>query len=104
MSDQIAARQLHDLSNKIAITLQPIFVSKKLEQDLKPEEIKLSIVNQQCIGYKFAWDLCDADYIGYTGRHLHQCIAEHKYSAIGKHFLEAHSDKNLLNEGQFHIL
>ena len=31
-----------------------IFVSKKLEQDLKPEEIKLSIVNQQCIGYKFA--------------------------------------------------
>ena len=54
LRDQIAARQLHDLSNKIAITLQPIFVSKKLEQDLKPEEIKLSIVNQQCIGYKFA--------------------------------------------------
>ena len=104
LRDQIAARQLRDLSNKIAITLQPIFVSKKLEQDLKPEEIKLSIVNQQCIGYKFAWDLCDADYIGYTGRHLHQRIAEHKYSAIGKHFLEAHSDKNLLNEGQFRIL
>ena len=54
LRDQIAARQLRDLSNKIAITLQPIFVSKKLEQDLKPEEIKLSIVNQQCIGYKLA--------------------------------------------------
>ena len=104
LRDQIAARQLLDLSNKIAITLQPIFVSKKLEQGLKPEEIKLSIVNQQCVGYKFAWDLCDADYIGYTGQHLHQRIAEHKYSAIGKHFLEAHSDKNLLNEGQFRIL
>ena len=104
LRDQIAARQLRDLRNKIAITLQPIFVNKKLEQDLKPEEIKLSIVNQQCVGYKFAWDLCDADYIGYTGQHLHQRIAEHKYSAIGKHFLEAHSDKNLLNEGQFRIL
>ena len=104
LRDQIAARQLLDLSNKIAITLQPIFVSKKLEQDLKPEEIKLSIVNQQCVGYKFAWDLCDADYIGYTGRHLHQRIAEHKYSAIGKHLLEVHGDKNLLNEGQFRVL
>ena len=75
-----------------------------MEQDLKPEEIKLSIVNQQWFCYKFARDLCDADYIGYTGRHLHRRIAEHKYSAIGKHFLEAHSDKNLLNEGQFRIL
>ena len=54
LRDQIAVRQLLDLSNKIAITLQPIFVSKKLEQGLKPEEIKLSIVNQQCVGYKFA--------------------------------------------------
>ena len=54
LRDQIAARQLLDLSNKIAITLQPIFVSKKLEQGLKPEEIKMSVVNQQCVGYKFA--------------------------------------------------
>ena len=87
--DQIAAnavrRQLCDLSRKICITLQPIFVSKKLEQDLKPKEIKPSIVNRQCVVYKFACDLCDADYVGYTARHLHQRIAEHKYSSIGKH-------------------
>ena len=42
--DQIASnavrRQLRDLSNKIAVSLQPIFVSKKLEQDLKPKESK----------------------------------------------------------------
>jgi len=48
--DQIAAnavrRQLRDLSRKICVTLQPIFVSKKLEQDLKPIEIKPSIVNR----------------------------------------------------------
>ena len=105
---QIAAnavrRQLRDLSRKICVTLQPIFVSKKLEQNLKPKEIKPSIVNRQCVVYKFACDLCDADYVGYTARHLHQRIAEHKYSSIGKHLLEAHGDKNLLNEGQFCVL
>ena len=106
--DQIAAnavrRQLRDLSRKICVTLQPIFVSEKLEQDLKPKEIKPSIVNRQCIVYKFACDLCDADYVGYTAQHLHQCIAEHKYSSIDKHLLEAHGDKNLRNEGQFRVL
>ena len=82
-----------------------IFVSKKLEQDLKLKEIRPSFVSQQCVVNKFARDLCDADYVGYTARHLHQSIAEHKYSAIGKHLLEAHSDcKNLLNEGQFRVL
>ena len=30
--------------------------------------------------------------------------AEHKYSSIGKHLLEALGDKNLLNEGQFCVL
>ena len=79
-------------------------MSKKLEQDLKPKEIKPSIVSQQCVVYKFARDLCDADYVGYIARHLHQRIAEHKYSAIGKHLLEVHGDKNLLNEGQFRVL
>ena len=105
---QIAAnavrRQLRDLSRKICVTLQPIFVSRKLEQDLKPKEIKPSIVNRQWVVYKFACDLCDADYVGFTARHLHQRIAEHKYSSIGKHLLEAHGDKNLLNEGQFRVL
>ena len=44
-------RQLHDLSNKIGPTLQPVFVSKKLQQDLKPKEAKPSIVNQRFIVY-----------------------------------------------------
>ena len=58
-----------DLSHKIGITLQPVFVSRRLEQDLKPREIKLSIVNQQCVVYSFTGDLCDSDYVGYTARH-----------------------------------
>ena len=72
-----------------------------MEQHFKLKEIKPSVVSQHCVVYKFACDLCDADYVGYTARHLHQRIDEHKYSAIGKHFLEAHGVKYLLNEGQF---
>jgi len=48
--------------------------------------------------------MCDADYVGYTTRLLHQRIVEHKNSAIGGHFLEAHGNKNLLNENQFIVL
>ena len=63
-------------------------MSKNLEQDLKPKEIKPSIVSQHYVVYKFVCDLCDADYVGYTAQHLHQRIAEeHNYSSIGKHRL-----------------
>ena len=72
--DQVSAnavrRQLRDLCNKIGPTLQPVFVSKKLEQVLKPKEAKPSIVNQQCVVYHFVCDLCDSDYVGYTARQL----------------------------------
>ena len=44
------------------------------------------------------------DYVRYTARHLHQRIAEHKNSAIGRHFLEAHGNNNLLRESQFTVL
>ena len=51
--DQVATnavpKQLRDLNHKIGPTLQPVFVSKKLEQVLKPREIKPSIVNKQSV-------------------------------------------------------
>ena len=97
-------RQRRDLNHKIGTTLQPVFISKKLEQDLKPKEIKPPIINQQCVVYLFSCDLCDADYVGYTAQHLHLHVAEHKNLAIGKHLLEAHGDINLLNKSQFQIL
>ena len=55
-------------------------MNKKLEHDLKPKEIKPSIVSQYCIVYRFASDLRYADYVGYTARHLHQCIADAVFS------------------------
>ena len=56
---------MHDLTHKIGITLQPVLVSRKLEQNLKTREIKPLIVNQQCIVYSFTCDLCDSDYVSY---------------------------------------
>ncbi|XP_078384145.1 uncharacterized protein LOC144666620 [Oculina patagonica] len=97
-------RHLCDLSHKINVTVQPVFVSKKLEQDLNPKEQKPAIVNRHCVVYSFSCNLCDADYVGYTARHLHKRIAEHKSSAIGKHFKESHGDVNLLKENQFRVL
>ena len=70
--------QLKDLSQKINMTVQPVFVSHRVERDLKLREAKLPIVNQQCLVYKIECDLCDADYVGFTRRHLHQRVEEHK--------------------------
>ena len=45
--------------------------------------------------YHFSYDLCDADYLGYTTRHLFQRVAEQEYSA---------TDSDLLNESCFKVL
>ena len=95
---------MRDLSHKIGTTRQHVFTSRRLEQELKPREIKPSIVNQQCVVYSFTCDLCNREYVGSTARHLRRRIAEHKISAIGKHFSTAHGDTSLLKESQFLIL
>ena len=59
-SADIVCAQLKDLSQKIQTTVQPVFVSQKIERDLKLREAKPPIVNQQCLVYKFQCDLCDA--------------------------------------------
>ena len=92
-SADIVRRQLQDLSNKIHKTVSPVFVSQKIERDLKMREAKLPLVNQQCLVYKFESDLSDASYVGYTSRHLHQRTEEHKSASlsIGQHFRVKHS-------------
>ena len=84
-------KQLSDLSNKIDHTLQPVFKSRKICEDLGMCEPKPPIISQQCVVYNYKCDLCDAEYVGYTSRHLHQRIDEHRYSAIGKHLKNDHS-------------
>ena len=63
-SADIVRRQLQDLSRKIHTTVSPVFVSQKIERDLKMREAKPPLVNQQCLVYKFECDLCDAGYVG----------------------------------------
>ena len=60
--------------------------------------------NRQCVVNRFSCDLCDADNVGYTARHLHQRIAEYRYSAIGRNFVEAHGSNHLLKENQLRVL
>ena len=51
---------------------------------------KPPLINQQSVVYEFTCDLCGTNYIGYTCRHLHQRIEEHKHFVIGKRFRDAH--------------
>ena len=65
----------------LLITAQPVFISRKINQDPKEEEKKPRIKNQQCVVYQF--DLCDAGYVGYTRGHLY-------IYSIYKHYQENH--------------
>ena len=76
-------------------SLQPVFRSRKIGEDLKMREPKPPLVNQPCVVYNYQCDLCDAEYVGYTSRHLHQRIDEHRFSAIGKHLKNDHGIKTI---------
>lgn len=95
--DQKAAnsvrRQLSDLSRKINTEIRPVYTSRKIKDTIKVKEQKPPIVNQQSAVYYFKCDLCDADYVGYSCRHLHQRIEEQKGSAIGRHIKEQHGQE-----------
>ena len=63
-------RQMQNLGANIGVQIKPVLQSKKTGQILALKEKKPPIVNNQCVVYKFECDLCDADYVGYTTRHL----------------------------------
>ena len=92
-SADILRTQLNDLSQIIHKTIQPVFVSQRINQHLKLCEAKPPLVSQQSLVYQFKGDLCDAGYVGFTRRHLHQRVDEHRHtsSSIGKHFHDKHS-------------
>ena len=85
--------------------MHAVFASRKLSQILYVKEIKPPIINAQCVVYLFQCDLCDVNYVGYTARHLHQRISEHKNSAVGKHLVTHHGlDKKALLNHLFKVL
>jgi len=88
ISANVVKRQMRDLSHMISTTLQPVFTSRKLEQDLKPREIKHPILNQQCLVYSFKSDLWDSDCLLCSST-AHGDLKEHPSIAFSvfKHFL-----------------
>ena len=93
-SANIVKTQLKDLSIKLQTTIQPIFVSRKIGQDLKECETKPQLVNQQCVVYQFKCNLCDTgSYVGYTRGHLYARVDGHKStsSSVRKHYDNDHA-------------
>ena len=98
-------QQLNNLSSKLNVTVQPVFVSPKLEQQLKRHKIKPPIVNQQCIVYEFKCNLCDAGYVDYTRGHLQGEGHTRKSFSIYKHYnLQHNSEMPERFIEQFHII
>ena len=90
-SANIVKTQLKDLSIKLQTTIQHVFVSQKIGQDLQECEKKPQLVNQQYVMYQFKCNLCDTgSYVGYTRGHLH---AGHKStsSSVHKHYDNDHA-------------
>ena len=93
-SAYIVKMQLKDLTIKLQTTIQPIFVSQKIGQDLKECEAKPQLVNQQCVVYHFKCNLCDTgSCVGYTHRHLYAHVDGHKStsSSVCKHYDNNHA-------------
>ena len=88
------------LSANLGVQIKPVFQTRMFGQILASKEKKPPIVNNQCVVCKSECDLCDADYVGY----LHQCINEHKYSAIGRHLEQHGLLKTDLADKQFSVL
>jgi len=70
--------------------IHPVYTGRKIGAVIKPKESKPPIVSQACVVYHFKCDLCDADYVGCTCRHLYQRIDERKGSVIGKYVRDQH--------------
>ena len=86
------------------IDLCPVFISRKVGEDLKHKEIKPALINEQSVVYKFECGWCDASYVGYTRRHLYQRIDEHKRSgSIFNHSQSQHPSRTI-TPNMFHIL
>jgi len=67
-------KQLFDLSKKTDHTLQPVFKSRNICEVLKMGEPKPPLIKQQCVVFNYQCDLCDAEYVGHTCRHLQQRV------------------------------
>jgi len=90
-SAKSARRQLGELGRKIGIDIRHVYTSRKIGHEIKPKEKKPPIINQQHVVYHYKCGLRDANYVGYTCRHLFQRVEGHKgLSSILNHIKEQH--------------
>ena len=54
--------------------------------------------------YYYKCGLCDADYVGFTSRHLHQRVEAHNRSKIGNHVKDEHGKDPETIGSNFEIL
>ena len=93
-SANIVKTQLKDLSIKLQTTIQRIFVSRRIGQDLKECETKPQLVNQQCVVCQFKCNMCDTgSYVGYTHGNLYARVDGYKStsSSVRKHYDNNHA-------------
>ena len=105
-SADVLKKQLRALGRKIDVTIQPIFKSRKIADDIRFSEPKPNIVNEQCVVYKYECPLCETGYVGYTTRHLFQRIDEHQLpnSAISRHLQSTHNTNSKDIQRNFSVL
>ena len=103
-SADFVRKQLKALSNNIGNPIQTVFTSPKIGEQLRIQERKPPVVSRQCVVYQLKCDLCDTDYIGYTTRHLHQRIEEHRATAVGAPVKGCHGISNPELLKQFSVL
>ena len=79
--------ELHELNNRLGVNMQPVFTSCKVRQLITSTQPATDrIIQHSKVVYLYRCS-CDMSYIGFTGRHLHQRIAEHRRqsSSIQQH-------------------
>ena len=98
-------KQLKDLRKLLNIDLWPVFISRKVGEDLKIKKSSpRTLINEQSVVYKFECGWRDASYVGYTRRHLYQRIDEHKRSgSIFNHSQSQHPSRTITSN-MFYIL
>ena len=91
------------LNSKLQLELRPVFTSTRLQQLLRKPETKAPLISRSRVVYQYTC-ACDKRYVGYTNRHLHERIAEHRResSAIWKHCRA--SEECVFNEDRFSVL
>lgn len=70
----------------------------------KLKEHKPLIANKQHVIYYYKYGVCEADYVRFTSRHLHQRVKEHKRSTIQNTVADKHGKDPKTIKRNFKIL